>query len=161
MQRIATSTRPLFRPRYPVRNITLGDKHSDRIVFKKDNKEFDTYAISKATGCPESVLGERVFQIYRPLASPDQSGLAKTQGWKGRFNNTRGYDTPLMGWQGNNDPVNSTILSFASKEEAIEYATKEGFKIEVKDRPDDRIQTLKNYGDNFKYRPPAKSDEDW
>jgi hypothetical protein len=57
---------------------------------------------------------------------------------------------PLMGWTGGTDTQSQVRLSFASSEEAVAYAAREGiaFDLEV---AHPRVVRPKAYADNFKF----------
>jgi hypothetical protein len=91
--------------------------------------------------------------IAKQAKSTTQSGRAKTASW------TLSYETEtarvperLMGWVSSQDTLNQPKLSFATLDEAIAFATENGFDYEVLDQSE-RIVTPRSYLDNFKYRP--------
>jgi hypothetical protein len=89
-------------------------------------------------------------RIYRPSRTATQSGPAKTKHWVLEFEpaEPRQID-PLMGWTSSGDMTSQVRLQFATKEEAVAYADKNGlsYKIEEAKRAPPRIQS---YADNFK-----------
>lgn len=92
-----------------------------------------------------------VARIYQPAKTAMQSGNAKTRHWVLEFEPDRPRETePLMGWTSSADMKQQITLRFASKEEAIAYAKKNGIPYRLyKAHP--RIRTKKAYADNFKY----------
>ena len=55
---------------------------------------------------------------------------------------------PIMGWTGSDDTKQQLKLRFASKEEAVAYATKRGFEVDVEE-PNLPAIKPKSYADNF------------
>ena len=90
-------------------------------------------------------------RIYRPAKSAMQSGLARTKDWVLEFDSKLGMRVePLMGWTSNADTCRQVRLSFASKDEAVSYAEREGIDYNVVE-PKVRKPVAKSYGNNFKF----------
>ncbi|MCI0467837.1 MAG: ETC complex I subunit [Beijerinckiaceae bacterium] len=89
-------------------------------------------------------------RIYRPSRTATQSGGAKSKHWVLEFEPAapRQID-PLMGWTGSGDMTSQVRLNFASKEEAIAYAGKNGLSYRVEDIKPEQRKVL-SYSDNFK-----------
>jgi len=63
------------------------------------------------------------------------------------------YHDPLTGWTGSESMTEQVSLSFASREEAIAYASREGLDYVVeKDVRDTSQPKRKRYADNFLMR---------
>ncbi len=79
-------------------------------------------------------------RIFRPAKNAMQSGKAKTKDWVLEFApaSARKAD-PLMGWAGSGDTRRQLRLGFATQEEAVAYAEKNGFEVEVVPTP---VRTL-------------------
>jgi ETC complex I subunit conserved region len=89
-------------------------------------------------------------RIYRPSRSTTQSGIARAKLWVLEFEPAapRQID-PLMGWTSSGDMKSQVRLNFATKEEAISYAEKNGLNYRVEDcKPAPR--EIKSYSDNFR-----------
>ena len=90
-------------------------------------------------------------KIYQPARSAMQSGQAKTHDWVLEFlpSQARTVD-PLMGWTGSSDMNSQVQLRFATKDEAIAYAERNGIGFELFE-PKRRSHILRQngYGDNF------------
>ena len=56
-----------------------------------------------------------------------------------------------MGWTGSGDMNQQLRLKFESKEEAIDYARREGIEYDVVE-PKKRSHIKKSYADNFAYK---------
>ena len=56
---------------------------------------------------------------------------------------------PLTGWAGSGDTRTQVRLRFATRDEAVAYATKKGFDIHVVPSPPVSLK-LQAYADNFK-----------
>ena len=57
---------------------------------------------------------------------------------------------PLMGWTSSDDTRRQIRLAFATQEEAVAYAVREGIPYEI-EKSQQREMVLKAYADNFKY----------
>jgi len=80
-----------------------------------------------------------------------QSGTARTEEWllENEPVAAREID-PLMGWTSTRDMNSEVTLSFASKEEAVAYAERNGIAY-VLSEPQVRKPVRKSYSDNFKF----------
>ena len=90
-------------------------------------------------------------RIYKPARNAMQSGKGKTGEWVLEFEAEapRSRD-PLMGWTSSADTRQQLKLGFASKEEAIAYAEREGLAYSV--APEAPVRShKKSYSDNFKW----------
>jgi len=90
-------------------------------------------------------------RIFRPAKTAMQSGLARAKEW------VLDYDAgvprqidPLMGWTSSADTRTQVRLEFATKEEAIAYAERNGVPYRL-DEPNPRGIVRKSYADNFRY----------
>lgn len=90
-------------------------------------------------------------RIYQPCRTAMQQGTAKTQHWLVEHEATvpRTRD-PLMGWTSAAETRTQLRLRFASREEAIAYATRNGLAYEVIE-PKARRPRIKSYADNFRF----------
>ena len=90
-------------------------------------------------------------RIYQPPKSAMQSGRAGTHHWVLEFEPAeRRVADPLMGWIGSADTQTQVKLSFATREEAVAYAEKQGLAFEV-ELPQTRHVRPKAYADNFRF----------
>ena len=90
-------------------------------------------------------------RIYKPARNAMQSGKGKTGEWVLEFEAEapRSRD-PLMGWTSSAGTRQQLKLGFASKEEAIAYAEREGLAYSV--APEAPVRShKKSYSDNFKW----------
>lgn len=88
-------------------------------------------------------------KIYRPARNAMQSGTAKSKDWVLEFDNdtVRTVD-PLMGWIGNGDTSTQVKLTFETRDEAIDYARRQGIPFQVTEaRTPKRV--IKSYAENF------------
>ena len=85
--------------------------------------------------------------IYKP-------GQGRTRDWILEYEPAapRQID-PLMGWTSSTDTRQQVTLAFESKEEAIQYATRNGLAYTVIE-PTPRKPLRKAYADNFKFGRP-------
>jgi len=59
-----------------------------------------------------------------------------------------------MGWTAAGDTLNQVRLKFKDMDEAIAFAQKKGWDFTVAPLHDRKVKP-RNYGDNFRYIPPA------
>ncbi len=91
-----------------------------------------------------------IARIFVPSRNTMQSGKAKTQNWVLEFEpQARQEVDPLMGWISSSDMNAQVKLQFQSREEAEEYAKKEGITYLVEE-PKTKKLRKKSYSDNFK-----------
>lgn len=92
--------------------------------------------------------------IYMPTKTAMQSGVGKTKKWCLKLNREDDrFIDPIMGWTGStNMEATEVKLSFATKEEAIQYAKSKGMEYEVIE-PKKTKKIVKFYADNFKFCP--------
>ena len=73
-------------------------------------------------------------KIYKPSKTATQSGQAKTSRWILEYEAEKPREIePLMGWTSSSDTRTQLELSFATKEEAVAYAQREGLAYLVED----------------------------
>lgn len=90
-------------------------------------------------------------RIYKPAKSAMQSGYGNSEEWLLEFEPAaKRSPDPLMGWSGSSDTQQQVRLRFATKDDAIAYATRNGLAYSV-DEPKPRAPIKKSYGDNFKF----------
>lgn len=88
-------------------------------------------------------------RIYRPAPNAMQSGKANTKEWLLEFESeTPRTVDPLMGWISNADTSPQVRMYFDTREEAIEFAKRQGIPFQVRDRKEPR-RIIKAYADNF------------
>ena len=92
-----------------------------------------------------------VARIYKPARNAMQSGKGKSDLWYFEYEPEapRTAD-PLMGWTSSADTRQQLRLTFASKDLAVAYATREGIAFKVEVEPPQR-SSRKSYSDNFKW----------
>jgi hypothetical protein len=87
--------------------------------------------------------------IYRP---ENQSVETAKKPWRLRFDpeSPRELD-PLMGWTSSSDMRAQIMLRFATKEEAIAYAEREGLAYRIEEpKSNGAARRIVSYADNFK-----------
>jgi hypothetical protein len=88
-------------------------------------------------------------KIYRPAPNAMQSGKAKSQEWLLEFESeTPRTVDPLMGWISNADTSPQVRMWFDTREEAIEFAKRQGIHFQVMESREPR-RVVKAYADNF------------
>lgn len=84
-----------------------------------------------------------------------QSGRGKIGQWLLEYETaTPRQPEALMGWTASGDTLNQVKLTFDTLEDATGFAEKEGLAYTVMPEHQRRVKP-RNYGDNFKYIPPA------
>ena len=92
-----------------------------------------------------------VARIYRPARTAMSSGQAKTHRWVLDFEPERPKEIePLMGYTSSDDMRSQVRLEFDTKEEAIEYATRNGLTYQVSEAKERGARPAIAYSDNFK-----------
>lgn len=89
-------------------------------------------------------------RIFQKPKNAMQSGRAGTQRWTLEFAPAEARKAdPLMGWAGSGDTRRQVRLGFATRDEAVAYAERNGIDVEVMATP---VRTLKlqAYADNFR-----------
>ena len=89
-------------------------------------------------------------RIYKPTKSATQSGSARTKAWLLEFSPAEKREIdPLMGWTSSGDMNSQVQLRFATKEEAVAYAERQGLEFRVEETTPAK-RTIMAYSDNFK-----------
>ena len=91
-------------------------------------------------------------RILQPAKTAMQSGEARTKEWHLEFEpESAETRDPLMGWTSSADTKAQVRLEFATKDEAIAYAVRNGLAYTVVE-PKPRRAIRKSYAENFKYK---------
>ena len=89
--------------------------------------------------------------IFKPAKSAMQSGTAGTDEWVLDHQPASPLEIdPLMGWTSTRDMSAQVSLTFATRDEAIAYAERNGIAY-VLSEPQVRKPVRKSYSDNFKF----------
>jgi hypothetical protein len=90
-------------------------------------------------------------RIFSPAKTAMQSGKAKTGHWVLEFEpEQRRKIDPLMGYTTSGDMKSQVRLTFATQEEAIAYAEKNGIAYRL-EMPKESKRRQISYSDNFRY----------
>jgi hypothetical protein len=92
-------------------------------------------------------------RIYQPSRGATQSGQAKSRDWVlEHVPGTAREIDPLMGWTSSSDMNQQVRLRFATRDEAVAYATAQGIAFELAE-PQTRAPVIRpgGYGDNFAF----------
>ncbi|CAG8451044.1 5275_t:CDS:2 [Paraglomus occultum] len=114
----------------------------------------EVVAADVVSGTPER-LKFRTVRIFKPTRTAMQSGTHNTKQWRIDFDILEGggrWENPLMGWMSSADPVQAIQMKFATKEDAIFFAEKQGWDYYVQEQPKEKF-VKKMYADNYKYSP--------
>ncbi|KAL7676318.1 hypothetical protein ACOME3_002572 [Neoechinorhynchus agilis] len=102
-------------------------------------------------------VDNRICRIFKPSANVMQSGEANSRSWLLTFDTRDRWQSPLVGWGASCDAVSGVELAFDSKEHAVDYCEKMGFKYWI-DRPNISRPKIKSYGDNFSWSKRTRLD---
>ena len=92
----------------------------------------------------------QVVRIYQPPKTAMQSGRWLTQQWVLEFEpDAPRVVEPLMGWISGRDTRRQVRLRFETREEALAYAERSGYQVELEE-PHARRVKPKSYADNFR-----------
>lgn len=89
-------------------------------------------------------------RIYQPPKNAMQSGRAGTDWVLTHVSDAPEHADKLMGWIGGGDTQAQVRLTFASKDEAVAYAERNGIPYDI-ELPRERRVRPKAYADNFSY----------
>jgi hypothetical protein len=91
-----------------------------------------------------------VARIVEADRKATQSGKFGTGRWLLEFERSQAQlPDPLTGWNGSGDTRTQVRLSFKTKDDAIAYATKQGFEYHVVPAAKTRLK-IQAYADNFR-----------
>jgi hypothetical protein len=94
-------------------------------------------------------------RIYRPAQNVMQQGKGSGD-WVLEYVSDRPKVTePLMGWTSSTDTRRQVRVRFASKEEAVAFATRNGIAFRLEEPPTTKLRP-KSYAENFKYGRPDR-----
>ncbi|KAK3065879.1 ndufs4 NADH dehydrogenase Fe-S protein subunit [Teratosphaeriaceae sp. CCFEE 6253] len=100
-------------------------------------------------------LQARTVRIYRPAKTPTQSGNWHGHQWRMDWDvlsKGHRWENPLMGWQSSGDFMQGTHLNFVSKDDAINFANKQGYEYFVQES-NERKFIPKAYAAQFVHHP--------
>jgi ETC complex I subunit conserved region len=90
-------------------------------------------------------------RIFKPAKTAMQSGTARTEEWVLQHETSAAREIdPLMGYTVSRDTSGQLNLSFATKEEAVAFAERNGIAYVISE-PQARKAIRKSYSDNFKF----------
>jgi ETC complex I subunit conserved region len=93
-----------------------------------------------------------VARIYKPARTAMQSGTAKTREWVLDYEPEQPREIePLMGWTSSGDMRSQVRLRFATAEEAIAYAKRNGIAYQVFEAKTSARRPIA-YADNFAFK---------
>jgi NADH dehydrogenase (ubiquinone) Fe-S protein 4 len=96
-----------------------------------------------------------VNSIYKPTKTATQSGNWTANHWLMDWDvlpKGHRWENPLMGWQSSADFMNGHRIQFKSKEDAINFANKQGYEYFVQE-PNKRKFVPKAYANLFTWSP--------
>ncbi|KAG0740505.1 hypothetical protein G6F57_000738 [Rhizopus arrhizus] len=123
----------------------------------KDIQHLETepfHSVEVISGAPEDLL-ERNVRIFKPARTASQQGKNGTRLWRIDFDimeEGNRWENPLMGWASSSDYQQALTMKFNTKEDAIRFAEKQGWKYSIQEPKTPKF-VVKAYGDNYKYSP--------
>lgn len=123
----------------------------DSELFPKDPTGDRPIKAYNTSGVPETIT-KRAVRIYKPCKNAMQSGKENTKQWRIDFDTQDRWENQLMGWISSADPVQSHRLVFETKEQAVDFAKRQGYHYWIEE-PKSKDFYPKSYSDNFKYEP--------
>ncbi|KAF2739045.1 hypothetical protein EJ04DRAFT_509198 [Polyplosphaeria fusca] len=114
----------------------------------------DSVAAAVLSGAPID-LQARTVRIYRPAKTATQSGDWHSHHWLMDWDPLeKGYrwENQLTGWQSSADFMQGHRIQFKTKEDAINFANKQGYEYFVQE-PNERKFVPKAYANNFVHSP--------
>jgi hypothetical protein len=95
-------------------------------------------------------------RIYKPAKTAMQQGRAGTHDWILEYEPEQPRTIePLMGWTSSADTRSQVRMSFATKEEAVAYATRHGIAFRLEESQKSSVRP-KSYAENFKFGRPDR-----
>jgi len=95
-------------------------------------------------------------RIFKPAKNAMQQGNATSREWALEFVPDRPLTIePLMGWTSSADTRLQVRINFATKEEAIAYATRQGIAFRLEEPQEIEVRP-KSYAENFKFGRPDR-----
>ena len=94
-------------------------------------------------------------RIYKPARTAMQSGQRNTKEWLLESEPAPKEIDPLMGWTSSADTRGQVRLTFATKEEAIAFATRHGIAFRLEEPQEAKVRP-KSYAENFKFGRPDR-----
>jgi NADH dehydrogenase (ubiquinone) Fe-S protein 4 len=104
---------------------------------------------------PSLELGTNSPSIYKPTKTATQSGNWNASHWLMDWDvlpKGHRWENPLMGWASSADFMNGQRIQFKSKEDAINFANKQGYEYFVQE-PNKRKFVPKAYANLFTHVP--------
>jgi hypothetical protein len=158
------ATAPFFLSHFQIKNnpnaryVIDTKAHSVVPLFARDElvpwarKTHDMPNIGVISGTPDEYLNKKV-QIRKNARNVMQSGNNNEHHWKVAFHRSGNWVNQLMGWASSGDSLQASgarLMKFDSADTALAFATKMGWKAEVKkDEPKLNVLGKKAYDHNF------------
>ena len=90
-------------------------------------------------------------RIYQPAKTAMQQGMVGTREWVLEYEPEKPkLIEPLMGWTSSTETKPQIHMSFATKEEAVAFATRQGIAFRLEE-PQKTGLRPKSYAENFKF----------
>ncbi|KND00128.1 uncharacterized protein SPPG_04470 [Spizellomyces punctatus DAOM BR117] len=129
----------------------LADKEHENLVIPSPKGQRDVFEADACSGVPPEI-SRRSVKIFKPARNAMQQGTANSENWRIDFDVQERWENPLMGWASSHDAVQGVRMNFASKEDAILFAERQGYEYWVEEPKPEKFR-VKTYADNFKYVP--------
>ncbi|KAF9694685.1 hypothetical protein EKO04_007398 [Ascochyta lentis] len=114
----------------------------------------ESVAAAVLSGAPVDLQARQV-RIYKPAKTATQSGDWTSEHWLMDWDvlaKGHRWENPIMGWASSADFMNGQRIQFKSKQDAINFANKQGYEYFVQE-PNVRKFVPKAYANNFTHVP--------
>lgn len=118
------------------------------LINSDETQRIDLEAIS---GAPADLSRNRIVRIFQESKSATQSGNFQTIPWRINWDvvpRANRWENEMMGWASSGDYMQGTTIKFKSKEDAIRFASNQGWDYYVQE-PHKRDFRVKQYAVNF------------
>lgn len=140
--------RSKFKDKIP-KDLGVEDEHEQKLKESKLCME-EPETIDLLNHIPKEILATRVARIFQPPKNAMQSATYNTRQWVIDFDTKERWENPNIGWCSSGDPISNVNLKFYTKEDAINYCEKSGWKWTITKRSlKKKIERKRTYAQNF------------
>ncbi|CAO1618465.1 unnamed protein product [Jaminaea pallidilutea] len=132
-----------------------GDESQGRNLPAEQKSRHDHAIDASITSDAPPELHQRSVRIFKPAKTANSSGRAGTHHWQVDWDILQGsarWENPLMGWASSGDYMQGTSLKFKTKDQAMQFCTKQGWDYFVQE-PHVHAMKPNVYASNYKHSP--------
>lgn len=131
------------------KNFEKEDEHKQKLRETKLKTE-DPDATYLLDDIPQEMLQTRTARIFQPPKNAMQSAAYNTKHWLLDFDTKERWENPNIGWCSSGDALSNIHMKFSSKEEAINYCERAGWKWTITKRNlKKKYERKRTYAQNF------------